>query len=620
MKSAELFRERLPGGTVPVLPASAPFSAEQRAWLNGFLAGLLFDQGAAAAEESDPSGTRSKSLLLGYGSQSGSAHGWAKKLQQEAVTRGYRCELRELNAIAATDLIVAERLVIVTSTWGEGDPPDNATGFWSVLLDAACPRLESLAFGVLGFGDRNYSEFCGAARKFDERLAALGARRIVPRGECDLDYEATARVWSESLWVALIAGGDRGGNRGDDRRVPPTRGVATGTESPGVEGAVAGAEMTEGYGRSRPFPARLKSNRRLNRVGSSKDTRHFEIVLEGSGLDYEPGDALGVVPMNCPALVEELLAVLGFSGDESVAGPGLSSRSIHDVLLRDVVITQVTVALAREMGARGANPEFGALLEPSRQSDLEHWLLGRDLVDILRSSGGTVFTPAEFLAPLRRLSSRLYSISSSPRAHPGEVHLTVASVRFEAHGRSRKGVCSCFLADRVLPMETPVPVFIQRSQGFRLPTDPSRSVIMIGPGTGIAPFRAFIEERRITGAGGRNWLFFGDQRRASDFLYEEELLAWQGDGTLHRLDLAFSRDQSEKVYVQTRMQEQAAELWKWLEEGAHLYVCGDAKRMAKDVDAALHDLIMAAGGKTREQAVAYVDGLKSAKRYQRDVY
>ncbi|MBN8248872.1 MAG: sulfite reductase subunit alpha, partial [Verrucomicrobia bacterium] len=306
-------------------------------------------------------------------------------------------------------------------------------------------------------------------------------------------------------------------------------------------------------------------------------------------------------------------------GDEPVAPAEGTSMPFQEALLRSCVITSPPPALLKELAARDGSAAFVSLLAPERKTDLEAWQRGRDVLDAVRAAPGARLSPAEWVAVLRRLSPRLYSISSSPKAHAGEVHLTVAAVRYEAHGRSRKGVCSTWLADRVTP-ETPVPVFVQPSHGFRLPADPNLPVIMIGPGTGIAPFRAFLEERRATGAAGRNWLFFGDQRRACDFLYEPELTAWAGDGLLTRLDLAFSRDQAEKIYVQTRMQEQASELWSWLEAGAHLYVCGDAQRMAKDVDAALHAAIESAGGRTRDQAAEYVAGLKTTKRYQRDVY
>ena len=613
---------------VPCLPENAPFTPEQRAWMNGFLAGLFSNAngaGPAAAVSSGPVVAKVP-LLVAFGSQTGTAQGLAKKLAKEAETRGFAPSVRELNAVASADLAQVSHCVILTSTWGDGDPPDNAAGFWSRLLSETAPRLDHLAFAVLGLGDRNYADFCGASRKFDERLAALGARRLTARGECDVEYETVAKVWTDALWTQLElekAGRVVSGSVVRDPELSATMSdpepQSRFTVPVGTDSRIT-APRTTGYSRSNPYPARLTTNRRLNSAGSLKDTRHFEIALEGSGLSYEAGDALGVVPSNCPALVEELLATLGFSGDEAVAVDGAASVTLHQRLSSSLVITAPAPALLKEAAVRSGNTDLQALLDPSRKPDLDRWLYGRDVVDVLKACPGAAFTPSELTTLLRRLQPRLYSISSSPRAHPGQVHLTVAAVRYEAHGRVRKGVCSGWLADHVVLNETLVPVFVQTSHGFRLPADRAKSVIMIGPGTGIAPFRAFLEERRVTGASGRNWLFFGDQQRATDFLYREELTGWAEDGLLTRLDLAFSRDQAEKIYVQTRMMEQASELWNWLESGAHLYVCGDAKRMAKDVDTALHALVESAGGRTKEQAAEYVAALKSAKRYQRDVY
>lgn len=597
----------------PCLPDNAPFSAEQRAWVNGYLAGLFAATAAAPAApapESSAAASTTRPLRIAFGSQTGSAQGLARRIATEATRRGFSATVSELNALAPTDLRKETPCILVTSTWGDGEPPDNAAEFWNRIRQDSAPHLEGVSYAILGLGDRNYPDFCGAAKKFDERLAQLGAVRLGVLGECDADYETAAAQWIDSLWNHLAA------SMGSP---------AAGTTTPGplpVESppAATSSKSDTGYSRARPFPARLQTNRPLNGAGSEKDTRHFEIALEGSGLTYEAGDALGVYPTNCPALVEELLAVLGFSGDEPVELPGGAPTRLHAALLSNLALTSPGPGLIREAATRSRNADLLALLEPGRKGEFDAWLHGRDVVDVVRSCPGTGFTPAEFTALLRPLQPRLYSISSSPKAHPGEVHLTVATVRYEAHGRRRKGVCSGWLADRVVPGETHVPVFVQTSHGFRLPKDPALPVIMIGPGTGIAPFRAFLEERRATGATGRNWLFFGDQRRRCDFLYAEELTAWTEDGLLTHLDLAFSRDQAEKIYVQTRMAERASELWSWLEAGAHLYVCGDARRMARDVDAALQALIASEGGRTPEQATEYVAALKSARRYQRDVY
>ena len=611
--------------SVPSIPENAPFTAEQRAWLNGFLAGVFYDQGQGAPKEgsiSDSTAARDsvpkKPLVILYGSQTGSAEGLAKKVAKEAGRLGYHPTVLQANDYTKANLVTQTRLVYITSTWGDGDPPDNATQFWSWLTSSEVPRLEHLAFAVLGLGDKNYSDFCGASKKVDARLEALGARRLAARGECDVDYESTANTWISDLWPALKTVSDSENTAiGSD---PVLSGETREKERRLIEtGAVAVTPSTV-WSKARPFGARLKNNRRLNREDSSKDTRHLEIDLAPSNLQYTVGDALGVVPKNCPVLVEELLAALNFRGEEAVATPQGQEISLHSALLDYFQITSPTLEFCREMARRSSNSELTHLLEPANKPQLDVWLQGRDCVDIARACGSVDLTPKEFVSTLRKLNPRLYSISSSPNAHLNEVHLTVAAVRYEAHGRSKKGVASCWLADRVRPMESDVPVFVQTSHGFRLPTDGSKPVIMVGPGTGIAPFRAFLEERRVSGSKGKNWLFFGDQRRSQDFLYEEQITAWTSDGHLERLDLAFSRDQTAKIYVQDRMLESAGELWKWLEDGAHFYVCGDAKRMAKDVDAALHQVIREVGGKTEEQAESYVSSLKTEKRYQRDVY
>jgi len=585
-----------------IVPETAPFTREQRAWLNGFLAGLFHDRlqaGAVAGAAASVAAAPARPLLVGYGSQSGSAAGLAKRFSKLAEARGFKVTLRELNAVALSELPAAGLFVVVTSTWGDGEPPDNATSFWASLSSDAASSLAGLSYAVLGLGDRNYADFCGAARGIDERLAALGGRRLVARAECDVDYEAPAAAWIEGLWPMLGEG--------------PVAAV-----KPAVEVVRPVVVEEVGWTRKNPYLARMRVARPLNGSGSAKDTRHVEILLGDSGISYAAGDALGVMPQNCPALVEELLATLGLTGDERVEP--LGGIVLHEALMKHWVVTQPTAGFVKLVAEKGEGSMLAGLLEAARKVEFDAWLPGRDLIDVLRAAPGVRLTVAELTEHLRPLQPRLYSISSSPKAHPGEVHLTVGAVRYELHGRGRKGVASCWLAERVIPGETPVPVFVHVSRNFRPPTDPTLPMIMVGPGTGIAPFRAFLEERRATGATGRNWLFFGDQRRSTDFLYAEELEAMAQDGFLTRLDLAFSRDQSEKVYVQDRMRTAGAELWRWLEEGGHFYVCGDAKRMAKDVEAALLEIVQTHGSRNAEQAAEYIAGLKSAGRYQRDVY
>lgn len=379
------------------------------------------------------------------------------------------------------------------------------------------------------------------------------------------------------------------------------------------------ADPTALYSRKNPFPAKLKTNRKLTGEGSAKDTRHFEIDLAGSGLVYEVGDSLGVFPTNNPALVEEILGVLGFSGEEQVPDTAGNPVTIREALTRFYVITEKDKKLLAAIAEKDPTAShFLPMVTPEGRAELEAYVWGREVIDPLLAHPAAKFTPEEFVKCLRKLQPRLYSIASSQKAQPTEVHLTVAAVRYESHGRKREGVCSTFLADRT--GDAHVPVFVHTAKHFRVPEDLSTSVIMVGPGTGIAPFMAFLQERKATGATGKNWLFFGDQKAATDFLYREELEAWQNEGVLHKLSTAFSRDQAEKIYVQHRMLEAAGELYSWLEQGAYFYICGDASRMAKDVDTALHQVVEKAGGKSAEEAAAYVEELKKSKRYRKDVY
>jgi sulfite reductase (NADPH) flavoprotein alpha-component len=372
------------------------------------------------------------------------------------------------------------------------------------------------------------------------------------------------------------------------------------------------------YSRANPFLAKLLVNRRLSGPESAKDTRHFELDLTGWGLRFEVGDSLAVYPTNDPELVEEIIHALGATGDEQVPRPRGASTMFRDALLRDYSITQPTPKLLRAIAHRAnAAPLLGDLLAPERTLDLATYLWGMEVIDFLTEHPSVRFTPEEFVGLLTKLQPRLYSVASSLRAYPEQVHFIVDVVRYESHGRLRKGVASSFLAERA----DNVPVFPSVAKHFHLPEDPDIPIIMVGPGTGVAPFRAYLQERKATGAKGRNWLFFGSQHQRCDFAYGEEFEAFKKEGLLTRLDCAWSRDQAEKIYVQHLMKDNAAEIWRWLDgEGAHVFVCGDAKRMAKDVDATLRKIVQEQGGKSIDQANEYVEKLKSDKRYKRDVY
>jgi sulfite reductase (NADPH) flavoprotein alpha-component len=580
--------------TVPVIPETAPFTPEQRAWLNGFVAGLL-SRGPVnpiALATAAPAKETLRPLTILFGSQTGSSESLAKLAAKEAGKHGFAAIVMDMVKFSTAKLAQEKNILIITSTYGDGDPPDNAKALHAALHAPDAPRLTGLRYSVCGLGDTNYIQFCQCGKNFDAQLEKLGATRASVRVDCDLDYEAKFATWLKAALAALGA----------------TEAAAT-AETPSEISNLKSeiSSPAAGSTRKNPFLAPLLCSRVLNAAGSAKEVRHVEFSLEGSGLVYETGDALGVFPQNSPELVAELLTTLGCDGEEAVPVPNGSTTSLRHALTAHYDLGKPSP----ELISRFAAPTSGG--GAATATVVLH------LIDVVLARPETRLAPVDFVRLLRPLQPRLYSISSSLRAHPGQVHLTVGAVRYEAHGRARHGVCSTFLADRCTP-GTAVPVYVHGNKAFKLPADSAAPIIMVGPGTGIAPFRAFLQERRATGAKGKNWLFFGDQRESTDFLYRDELLSWQRDGHLARLDLAWSRDQAEKIYVQNRMLEQAAEIYAWFEAGAYFYVCGDASRMAKDVDAALHKIIERAGGKSAAQAADYVQSLQAAKRYARDVY
>ncbi len=579
--------------TLPLVPESAPFTAEQRLWLNGYIAGLVSDAGNAPAVST----LLKVRIPLIYASQSGNAEGLAEDFSEQLSGSGFDAPCLGAEDFGELDLASEKHLLIISSTWGEGDPPDNAIEFWNALQADDHPRLDGLKFSVLALGDSNYLEFCKQGKAFDDRLEELGAARIVPRVDCDTDFEEPAGAWFAAVLATL---GDSA-----PRSLPQEPSSSKRKDS--------------GYSKKNPFPAKLIENRRLNARGSSRDTRHFAFDLKGSDLSYEVGDVLGVYPKNNVVHVDEMIAALGFSPDDVVPTPDSGERPLRIALIENYDIHSISAKTISEWVSKTGSTTLREILESEDISVMADYLWGRELIDLIHEHPLSFGSPSEFVSLLRKLGARLYSISSSPMAHEDEVHLTVAKVTYHSHGRDREGVCSSYLSDRVGDEEA-VPIFFQPAAHFKLPADTASNIIMCGPGTGIAPFRAFLEERDATRAPGGNWLFFGNPHESTDFLYQEELKDMQERGRLDRLDLAWSRDSDTKVYVQDLMKKNGEALWKWLDGGAHFYVCGDAKRMAKDVDAALHHIAAVHGGLGEGGAAEFIKQLKKEKRYQRDVY
>lgn len=590
---------------IPAIPQDAPFTPAQRAWLNGFIAGLYSYAPASGASRRD------QRVALLYGSQTGTAEGLARKLAKELKGAGFSVDLSSLEGYVPASL-AAERLVLfVVSTYGEGEAPDAAQPFYQQLCVEHFPLLGDLSFAVLALGDSHYEHFCQFGKDLDARLEFLGGTRVLNRVDCDVEFEVPWTSWKASVLSKLGELADGRANASAKAAVPETEISFTGSPA-----SVPAAQV---HTRDNPYLSPLAEKRALTHPSSTKLTIHLDFVTEDADIHYEVGDACGVIPQNSPALVDEVLRALPFSGVEAIEIPKVGIVSLREALLHHLAINQLTRKMAGEYAALTQCAPLAQLLTLDRQKELEEYIYGRDLVDLLREWPCAPQLPADLLRFLPRMVPRLYSISSSPAAHPGRIHTTVSVVRYRAHDRERGGVCSTLFADR-MNVGDHVPLYIQPNRRFRLPEDPSAPVIMIGPGTGIAPFRAFLHHRRITGAGGRNWLFFGERCAATDFLYREELEPMLSDGHLNRLDAAFSRDQERKVYVQDLMQQNAREVWSWIEAGAYLYICGDAERMAKDVDRMLQAILQTEGGMNSEAAADYVETLRSERRYQRDVY
>ncbi|MBU2892133.1 assimilatory sulfite reductase (NADPH) flavoprotein subunit [Colwellia sp. D2M02] len=580
--------------------ATQSYSSLQLAWASGYLAAKS-EQGQNAQIAPAAEAAVAKTLTILFASQTGNAKGVAKQLEQSAVAAGITVNLKNIADYKAKSLKTESHVLIVASTNGEGEPPDDAIEFHEFLLGKKAPKLPNLSYSVLALGDSSYEFFCQTGKDFDERLKALGATQVAPRLDCDVDYETDCEAWISSTVTSL-----------KDELTQTAVSLA-----PVVALATAGAESI--YTKQNPLAAEFSVSQKITGRDSAKDVRHIEIDLGESGLTYQVGDALGVWFENDEALVNELVAELNATGDEKVSlkiNGETQEISLKEALINHLEITQTAPAFI-EFWAALSNDK--ALLEVASDKNTAREFAGNhQIVEVVALAKAAV-EPQTFVDNLRKITPRLYSIASAQAEVEEEVHLTVGVVAYEANGKERIGGASGFLANR-LEEGQKVRVFVEHNDNFRLPENNDTPVIMIGPGTGVAPFRAFMQQREAVEASGDNWMFFGDQTFTQDFLYQVEWQNYLKSGLLTRMDVAFSRDQAQKIYVQDRLKEQASDVFSWLERGAHLYICGDANRMAKDVHQALVEIISEHGKLTIEQAEDYLKSLRSNKRYQKDVY
>jgi sulfite reductase (NADPH) flavoprotein alpha-component len=574
----------------------------QARWLSGYFAGLDTGMGLAAAPQPAAAAPAARKLVILYGTETGNAAELASQLEAAAKAQGLAPTLADMAHYKVRQLGQEQDVLIVVSTYGEGDPPQPATGFFEFVEGRKAPKLDGVRFAVLALGDSTYEYYCQAGKRLDARFEELGATRLAPRVDCDVDYEEPAEGWTKAI-VGQLA---------EEAKAAPAP-VPAIAAVPGL--AAASAPST--HDKRNPFPAQVIDNIAIVGRGSSKETRHVEFSLAGSGLTYEPGDAMGIGATNDPAVVAALLDALALSPEAEFELKG-QSVALGEALTHRFEVTAATPRFLDYWAQLSEAAALRQLQQEDRAGERSVFLRTHHVVDIVRRFPVAGVMPQGFVSALRPLQPRLYSLASSLAAMPDEAHLTVAPVRYSLHGEPRSGVASGLLADRAEPDAT-LPVYIQSNPHFRLPGD-DVPIIMIGAGTGVAPYRAFMQEREARGATGKSWLFFGERNFRTDFLYQTEWQSWLKDGTLGRMDVAFSRDRADKIYVQHRMKEQGRDLFAWLEEGAHVYVCGDAANLAPDVHRALIDIVAAEARTPVEAAEDYVRSLQADHRYQRDVY
>jgi sulfite reductase (NADPH) flavoprotein alpha-component len=583
-------------------------SPHQVTWVSGFLAGINWvNQGAPQTQTAPASAPAEQpTLTILFGSQTGKGEAIARQAYEKAAERGFKAVVKDMGEYKKANLKNERNLLVVASTHGEGDPPDNAEELHEFLHSKKAPKLENLRYSVLALGDTSYEHFCQVGQDFDKQLELLGAQRLYTRVDCDIDFEDAAESWIEGALDAFAGRLKAGPAPASAQTITMPRAAA----APEKVGSL--------YTKKNPFPAPVLENIILNGRGSAKEIRHVELSIEDSGLVFEPGDSLGVMPSNSPELVAELIQTLDLKADEIVVTHE-GEMTLENALSHAYEITTLTRPFITKYAELSQSQELSQLLAEGNKKQLAEFIYGRDIIDLARRFSIKDISAGEFIGILRKLPPRLYSIASSYKANPDEAHLTIAAVRYKSYGRPRKGVASIHFAERLSEGDT-IPVYVDANKNFKLPADPEAPVIMVGPGTGVAPFRAFVEEREALDAGGCIWLFFGDQHFTTDFLYQVEWQRWLKAGVLTRMDVAFSRDTEQKVYVQHRMLEKSRDLYAWLQEGAYFYVCGDAERMAHDVHVALIEIVAKEGGLSAQKAAEYVKGLQKDKRYQRDVY
>ncbi|WP_374965523.1 assimilatory sulfite reductase (NADPH) flavoprotein subunit [Lysinibacillus sp. RS5] len=570
-------------------------TGEQRIWLNGYLSAPLATIDAIVEEEKPTVKPITKTVTVLYGSQTGNSQGLAEKYASALKDNEVDVTISSLATFKPNNLKKVTNLLLIVSTHGEGDPPDQAIQFYEFLHSKRAPKLEHLHYSVLALGDSSYEFFCKTGKDFDEQFTKLGATRIVPRTDCDVDYDDVAAQWFSAVQQELLQQTD----------------IATTSTT---QNQPAQGDTT--YSRKNPFYAEVLENINLNGRGSNKETHHIELSIEDANFHFEPGDSIGIQPENDEKLVDALITALQFDPQTEV-NVFEETQPLKNALQKKLEITVLSKPLLQKMGAFTVHQEFTKLLEDT--SAWKDYAKGRDLLDVVEDFAPFTWDAQQLVNLLRKIPARLYSIASSQKANNEEVHLTIGKVSYETNGRQRLGVCSGSVAERV-QMGDSLPIFVHKNPNFRLPEHEDTPIIMIGAGTGIAPYRAFLEEREELGIEGKAWLIFGDQHFVTDFLYQTDWQRWLASGTLSQMHVAFSRDTDKKIYVQHKIEENAVDFYEWLEQGAVIYVCGDKKSMATDVDAIIHRVIEQQGQKTPEEAKAFVNELKQQKRYQRDVY